>query len=153
MDEPSPPKTPEATAEAWTNAWWEYAKGMAYWTPGMEAVIKAVAYPVFKATLLPGCVPTPIPGTFYLAFELANLAGWAAGGLIPGALLPAYAPGIVPIVPAPGLLAAALVATAPIGLASPVKQPVRIAMATAISLWTYTLGVIPIAGPPPVPLL
>ena len=153
MDEPSPPKTSEATAEAWTNAWWQFAKGMSYWTPGTETAIRAVAYPVFKGLLLPGCVPNPVPGTFYAALEAASLAAWAAGGLVPGALLPAYAPGIVPIVPAPGALTAALVATAPVGLASPTKHPVRTAMATAIHFWTLTLGVVPIAGPPPIPLL
>lgn len=153
MDEPTPPKTPEATAEAWTNAWWTYAKDMSYWTPGMEAVIKAAAYPAFKTALLPGCIPNMLPGTFYLAYETASLAGWAAGGVVPGALLPAYAPGIVPMVPAPGALSLALVATVPVGLASPVKQPVRAAMALAISIWTVTLGVVPVGGPPPVPLL
>lgn len=151
MDEPSSPKTPEATAEAWTQAWWAYAKDMAFWAPGMGATIEAAAVPAFRTVLLPGCVPNPIPGTFYLAYELASIAGWVAGSAIPGSLLPAYSP--VPLVPPPpGTLVAALVLTVPIGLVSPTKHPVRIAMATAIDVWTHLIGAV-LSAPPPPPAL
>lgn len=153
MDEPEPPKSPEATAEVWTNAWWAYAQQMAYWNPATLLLVEQAAKPVFFATLLPGCIPNPIPGTFYAAFELANIAAWVAGSAIPLSLLPAYAP--VPLIPppVPGALTLALVATVPVGLASPSKEPVRTAMGIAIDLWTHLFMATPIAGPPPIPIV
>lgn len=153
MDEPEPPQTPEETAEAWFKAWWAYAQQMSYWNPATLTLVGQAVYPAFIGALLPGCIPNPIPGTLYLAFELANIAAWVAGSAIPLSLLPAYAP--VPLIPppVPGALTLALVATVPVGLASPSKEPVRIAMGIAIDLWTHLFMATPVAGPPPIPIV
>jgi hypothetical protein len=148
MDEPEPPKTPEATAEAWYQAWWAHAQQMSYWTPGMLPLIEEVVKPLFIAALLPGCIPNPIPGVFYLALELAATAAWVAALNTPGFLLPAVAPPALPP-PIPGALVVALVATVPVGLASPSKEPVRIAIATALDLWTHLFTVTLVPPPPP----
>lgn len=158
LDEPQPPTSPAETAEAWFKAWWTYAQQMTFWLPGPTLLLaEAAARPVFVAALLPACIPNPVPGIFYLALEVAQVTAWATSGAVPGALLPAYIPGVLPLlVPpfVPGVLSAALVATVPIGFASPTKDPVRIAMATAIALWTpLSFGVTLLAGPPQVPIL
>ena len=153
LDEPEPPKTPEAVATAWTNAWWAYASQMTFWNPATLLLVEQAAKPAFMAALLPGCVPNPIPGVFYLALELANIAGWMVGSAIPLSLLPIYAPAPLIPPPVPGALVLMLVATVPIGLASPTKEPVRIALATAIDLWSHLFMATPIAGPPPIPIV
>ena len=153
MDEPEPPKTPEAVAEVWFHAWWAYASQMSYWNPATLLLVEQVVKPVFIGLLVPGCIPNPVPGTFYLAFEAACTAGWLAGGLVPLGLLPAFTPGSIIPPPVPGALVLALVATVPVGLMSPTKHPVRIALAVAIDLWSHLFLVVPIAGPPPVPFL
>ena len=153
MDEPEPPKSPEATAEVWTNAWWTYASQMTYWNPATLPLVERAVKPVFFATLLPGCIPNPIPGVFYATLELACIAGWMGGGAIPGALLPAFTPASFIPPPVPGALTLGLVATVPVGLASPTKEPVRIAIATVVDLWTHLFMVVPSAGPPPVPFV
>lgn len=153
LDEPDPPKTPEATAEAWYQAWWAHAQQMAFWNPASLSAIEGVMKPLFIGALLPGCVPNPIPGTFYLALELAATAAWVAALNTPGFMLPAVAPPALPP-PVPGLLVLALVATVPVGLASPTKHPVRAAIGTAIDVWTrlFTVTLVPPPPPPAPPL-
>lgn len=158
-----PPQTVAAAAEAWFSAWWKYAKEMAYWNPAlllpvpaappapaMPSPVEAAARAAFTPVLLPGLAPSPGPVAFFLALEAAMVAGWVAGSAVPGSLLPTYLPiPLVPI-PVPGALQIPLLASVPIGLASPTKEPPRLAIATAISTWTPLSFLATVPGSPPV---
>lgn len=150
MDD-SPSQSVAASAEAWFNAWWTYASEMSFWNPLALEVSKAAAREPFILAILPAMVPNPVPGVFFLALETAMGLAWPAASVTPGALLPAYAP--LPIAPVfiPSVLSAALVALVPTNLASPIKEPPRIAIATAISSWTPLSFVAFLPGSPPTP--
>ncbi len=152
LDEPTSPTTPEETAEAWFKAWWAYASQMSYWNPLFLSAAELAARTAFIPALVAGCYANPIPGTFYLALELACIAGMVAASAVPLALLPAFVPPLVPP-PVPGALVVALVATVPIGLLMPAKEPVRSAMALAIDIWMHLFMITPSAGPPTVPIV
>jgi hypothetical protein len=122
---------------------------MAHWNPATLPAVEQVVKPVFIGVLLPGCVPNPVPGVFYVTLELACIAGWLAGGAIPGSLLPTFIPASFVPPPVPGALAVALLPTVPLGLASPTKHPVRIAIGTIIDVWTR-LWFVTAPGSPPV---
>lgn len=150
MDD-SPSQTVAASAEAWFNAWWAYASEMTFWNPLTLEASRAAARLAFIPAILPAMVPNPVPGVFFLALETAMGLAWPAASATPGTLLPAYAP--LPIAPVfiPGVLTASLVALVPTNLASPIKEPPRVAIATAISSWTLLSFTAFLPGSPPVP--
>lgn len=142
LDDPPTPPTEAAIAEAWHSAWWAYFQDLSILNPATLSAAQAVSEAAFVPLLIPGLLPVPVPGSFFIALEAALTAAIAASTL-PIFLAPLLA---ISTIPAPPGLAALLLPVVPIGLISPVKAPPRIFMATVIDTWTRTNTFMP---PPP----
>jgi hypothetical protein len=134
------PKNTQETAQAWFNAWWAYAQNMTYLVPGGGG--RALVESTFKATLMGGLEPIPVPLPFFLALGGAMMAAWSTLGT-PASLTPP----ILSLSPQPAPFAPIGVAVVPVGLASQEKQAPRAMLAGLIHTWTITAQAVGPSGP------
>lgn len=127
-------------AGKWFNAWWQYAQGMVFLTPGGAG--QTLVQAPFIGALTGGLTFNAAPIAFFLALETAMRTSWGILGTPVGLLSPAIA-----AIPAPVPLAPILLSTVAIGMPSAAKAPVRAAMASIIDTWTRLFIAVGPTGP------
>jgi hypothetical protein len=142
LDTPNPPRTAAEAAQRWFDAWWGYAQNATPLTPGGAG--KSAVQPLFVTTLTVACVPVPVPPIFFAALEVALRAAWLVLAVPPFPMLP-----ITTFTPAPSPLLPLVIPSVAIGLASSLKEPGRIALATGIHTWTISMQAVSPAGSVP----